>query len=64
MVLVGEKLLLLLLLLAERVRIHPIQVAHEAVWGRSKVLLLLLLLLLDLGLDGWCELASCKGWLD
>ena len=54
--------MLLLLLLAERIRIHPIQVAHEAVRGRSKVLLLhlllLLLLWLGLGLYGWCELAS------
>ena len=55
--------MLLLLLLAERIRIHPIQVAHEAVRGRSKVLLLhllllLLLLCLGLGLYGWCELAS------
>ena len=63
-VLVREELLLLLLL-PERVRVHPIQVAHEAIRRRSETLLLLLpSRLLDLGLDGRRELACWFEWLD
>ena len=58
-VLVREELLLLLLL-PERVWVHPVQVAHEPIRRRFKSLLLLLpSRRLDLGLDGRRQLACC-----